>query len=92
MPETPYVERYKKGSYVRMVDSSALEGFRRSWTLHNKLRPEQMNFGNRVAEVARVGYYHGGDVLYELVGIPGCWHECCLREASLPLRPLTSDT
>ena len=92
MPETPYVQRYKKGSYVRIVDRSALEDFQRSWTLHNKLRLEQLNYGNRVAEVARVGYYHGGDVLYELVGIPSCWHECCLQEASPPPPTLTSDT
>ena len=29
----------------------------------------------------RVGYYHGGDVLYELEGVPGVWHEVCLRKA-----------
>jgi hypothetical protein len=25
-----------------------------------------------------VGFYHGGDVLYTLDGIPGLWHEQCL--------------
>jgi hypothetical protein len=28
--------------------------------------------------VTSVRYYHGGDVLYELEGIPGIWHEACL--------------
>ena len=29
----------------------------------------------------RVGFYHGGDALYELEGVPGVWHEVCLRKA-----------
>jgi hypothetical protein len=28
--------------------------------------------------VQEVGFYHGGDVLYQLRGVPGTWHECCL--------------
>jgi hypothetical protein len=28
-----------------------------------------------------VGFYHGGDVLYVLEGIPGVWHESCLTKS-----------
>jgi hypothetical protein len=30
--------------------------------------------------VEDVGFYHGGDELYKLKGVPGVWHEHCLRE------------
>jgi hypothetical protein len=36
-------------------------------------------FAGKVAEVENVGFYHGGDALYILKGIPGIWHERCLR-------------
>ena len=26
------------------------------------------------------GFYHGGDELYKLKGMPGVWHEQCLKE------------
>jgi hypothetical protein len=29
--------------------------------------------------VKSVGFYHGGDVLYELSEISGTWHEACLE-------------
>jgi hypothetical protein len=31
-----------------------------------------------IAEVEKLGYYHGGDELYWLKGVPGVWHEQCL--------------
>lgn len=46
---------------------------------HNKLTDEQMPFAGCVPRVAKVGYYHGGDPLYELEGLPGVWHEVCLE-------------
>ena len=30
--------------------------------------------------VEDVGFYHGGDELYKLKGLPGVWHEQCLKE------------
>jgi hypothetical protein len=60
----------------------ALEEFVRSWTYHNKLQPEQLDYADRVALVESVAFYHGGDELYKLQGIPGVWHEHCLRDAS----------
>lgn len=38
-----------------------------------------MKFADKIAKVKSVGFYHGGDVLYELKGVPGIWHEQCLR-------------
>jgi hypothetical protein len=31
----------------------------------------------RAAKVKSIGYYHGGDVLYQLEGVPGIWQEQC---------------
>ena len=51
------------------------------WTFHHKLEPEQLAYAEAVAVVEKVGFYHGGDVLYNLKDIPGIWHEQCLRAA-----------
>ncbi len=77
-----YNEEFPVGSSVRIVDAQQLQEFRDTWKFHNKLRPEQLEYAGRVAEVAKVGFYHGGDVLYELRGLPGIWHEQCLRPAA----------
>jgi hypothetical protein len=74
-----YNEDYPVGSTVRIVDAARLREFQQTWKYHNKLRPEQLEQAGRVAEVEKVGFYHGGDVLYELRGIPGVWHEQCLE-------------
>ena len=55
-----------------------LEKFRRTWALHNALQSEQLMYAGKIGVVKAVGYYHGGDVLYELESLPGIWHECCL--------------
>jgi hypothetical protein len=80
MPD--YREDFPKGSNVRVVDRPALERFRSEWRFHNPLSVEQLDFAGREAKVATVGYYHGGDVLYTLDGLPGVWHERCLARAS----------
>ncbi len=78
----PYKAEYPEGSQVRIVSRGALEEFMRSWAHHNKLQPEQLDHADQVARVESVGFYHGGDELYKLQGIPGIWHEQCLRDAS----------
>ena len=78
----PYKEDFPKGSKVRIADRSALEHFRAEWKFHNPLSMEQLEFANRDARVIAIGYYHGGDVLYTLEGVPGIWHESCLARAS----------
>ena len=80
--EVPYQERYEKGSTVRIVSRASLEEFLKTWKYHHKLQPEQLDFADRLGVVESIGYYHGGDVLYHLRGIPGIWHEACLEPAA----------
>jgi hypothetical protein len=76
-----YEEQYPVGCVIRIRDSSSLQAFAREWRYHNPLRPEQLAYAGALATVEAVGFYHGGDVLYELVNIPGIWHEGCLESA-----------
>jgi hypothetical protein len=65
------------------VDRAFLEGFRASWKYHHKLQPEQLDYAGRITTVEEVGFYHGGDPVYKLAGVPEIWLEQCLRS---PLR------
>lgn len=76
----PYKEEFLKGTTVQIADRTSLENFLETWKLHHKLEPEQLNYADKIAKVKSVGFYHGGDELYELRGVPGTWHEQCLRE------------
>jgi hypothetical protein len=77
----PYKEEFPKGSTVRIASRSSLDEFLNTRRLHNKLRPEQLDYADQIVEVESVGFYHGGDELYELKGVPGSWHEQCLEAA-----------
>jgi hypothetical protein len=74
----PYKEDYRVGSAVQIKDLAALETFRAKWHHHHPLSPELLEFAGRQGRVETVGFYHGGDPIYTLVGIPGTWHEVCL--------------
>jgi hypothetical protein len=74
-----YQEAFPNGTTVRIADRSYLENFLATWKYHHKLSPEQLPYADSVVVVASVGFYHGGDVLYSLEGVPGTWHEACLR-------------
>jgi hypothetical protein len=74
-----YKQSFAIGSNVKIANRSFLENFLNTWKLHNKLKPEQLGFADRIAEVESVGFYHGGDQLYKLKGIQGIWHERCLE-------------
>ena len=78
----PYKEAFPVGTKVRVADRAVLDDFRATWQYHHKLGPEQLEFALRQARVADVGFYHGGDPIYTLAGVPGLWHERCLRLAS----------
>jgi hypothetical protein len=78
MSSTPYSEAFPVGRRVRTAPRPELERFRDEWKHHNPLSVEQLNFAASEAIVREVGFYHGGDVLYVLDGIPGVWHEQCL--------------
>jgi hypothetical protein len=80
----PYKEEFLKGSTVQIADRAFLEDFLKTWKLHHKLEPEQMSYAGTIAKVKSVGFYHGGDELYELRGVPSIWHEECLREVRGP--------
>lgn len=64
---------------MRIAPRPELDTFLRTWKYHNKLKPEQLGYAGQIAEVQSVGFYHGGDELYTLKGIPGIWHEECLE-------------
>jgi hypothetical protein len=77
----PYVAQFPKGSAVKVADLDTLRAFSQEWKYHHPLAPEQLEYEGKIAIVESVGYYHGGDQLYHLVGVPGVWHPECLRAA-----------
>ena len=80
----PYKADFPVGTRVRVGDQAELEQFLREWKYHNPLQAEQLAFADRPAAIVSVGYYHGGDELYQLDGIPGIWHERCLHPMDDP--------
>ena len=76
-----YNPEFEVGTFVQIVDRAKLLEFISSWKFHNKLDGFQLEFAGRIAKVSSVGFYHGGDELYELEGIPGVWHESNLEMA-----------
>ena len=75
-----YDEDFPVGSKVRVADASVLEHYLRpNWVYDHPLDPANIRLAGSVQVVASVAFYHGGDVLYELEGVPGQWHEACLR-------------
>ena len=75
----PYQADFPVGTRVRIGDQAELEQFLRECKYHNPLQAEQLAFAYHPATIVSVGYYHGGDELYQLDGIPGIWHERCLH-------------
>ena len=77
----PYNEQFPVATRVQIASKEQLEEFRRNWRYHHPLTVEQLAFAGRPAIVEKVAFYHGGDVLYTLNGIPGMWHEQCLANS-----------
>ena len=75
----PYKADFPVGTRVRIGDRAELERFLQEWKLHNPLQVKQLEFAGRTGTVTHVGYYHGGDELYQLEGVPGVWHESSLH-------------
>jgi hypothetical protein len=73
-----YTATFPVGSKVQIADRALLLNFMATWKYHHKLLLEQLEYADAVGKVEKVGFYHGGD-LYNLEGIPGIWHEECLR-------------
>ena len=74
-----YKAEFEVGSEVQVADRAFLEGFLEAGQYHNELEPEQLEFAGVVAKVKAVSFFHGGDEIYTLEGIPGVWHEECLH-------------
>jgi UDP-N-acetylglucosamine--N-acetylmuramyl-(pentapeptide) pyrophosphoryl-undecaprenol N-acetylglucosamine transferase len=77
--EYAYRERFPVGTDVKIASRDVLEDFVRTWKFHNKLRPKQLEYAGKTGTIKSVGFYHGGDVLYQIENIPGIWHERCLE-------------
>jgi hypothetical protein len=75
----PYREAFPEGTKVRIADRAFLDEFKKTWKYHHKLQTEQLGYAECVTTVKKVGFYHGGDPVYELADIPGLWLEQCLR-------------
>jgi hypothetical protein len=69
---------FEVGTEVRIADRAFLEEFLEAGQYHNELEPEQLEYAGRTAKVLNVSFFHGGDEIYTLEGIPGVWHEECL--------------
>jgi hypothetical protein len=77
MPD--YDASFPKGTLAQVADRATLENHKLTWKYFYPLQDEQLAFAEKIGEVVWLGYYHGGDPLYQLEGIPGVWHEDCLR-------------
>jgi hypothetical protein len=75
IPEPYDPAKFKDGSTVQIASRAQLEEFLRTWQYHHQLQPEQLAHADRIANVKSSGMYHGGDVIYQLEGVPGIWHE-----------------
>ena len=79
-----YKELFRKGHRVRVRPREVLLEFQRTWKFHDPLSDEMVSLAGLSATVLSVGFYHGGDVLYQLDGVAGTWHEVCLEEGTEP--------
>jgi hypothetical protein len=76
----PYDADFPVGSTVRIANREVLERFLPPiWPYHHPLSPDQLALAGQTATVLDVGFYHGGDEVYQLKGLPGTWHEACLE-------------
>ena len=66
---------FEVGSEVRIADHAFLQEFLDAGQYHNELEEEQLGYAGRVAKVSTIEFFHGGDEIYTLEGVPGVWHE-----------------
>ena len=80
LPEPLYdPAKFREGARVEIADRPGLDEFLKTWSLHHKLQPEQLDHAGKIVRVERLFMYHGGDIIYQLESIPGLWHERCLK-------------
>jgi len=76
----PYNERFPIACPVEVADADTLNNFKAAWKYHHPLDAEQLHFAGLITTVSSIGYYHGGDVVYQLRDTgPYTWHDACLR-------------
>jgi hypothetical protein len=69
------LDKFQPGEMVQIASSDALDEFARTWTFHHPLQPSQFRYAGWTVKVVNSSMYHGGDILYELEGVPGLWHQ-----------------
>jgi hypothetical protein len=74
-------DKYPEGSMVKVADKKVLEEFQKTWVFHHKLEDGQLKFAGKTAKVVKRMIFRNGDILVELEGLPGVWHEKCLKPA-----------
>jgi hypothetical protein len=83
-----YQEKFPIGTVVRIAPLEQLQAFKRDWRYHHPLQDEQLQFAGTMDKVRPVGFYHGGDVIYQLetareLGMKESW----MRTDLLPFHP-----
>ncbi|MGO8794748.1 MAG: hypothetical protein ACLQLC_08000 [Candidatus Sulfotelmatobacter sp.] len=66
-----YQEKFPIGTVVRIAPLERLLAFKRDWKYHHPLQDEQLQLAGTMDKVRSVGFYHGGDVIYQLENAPG---------------------
>jgi hypothetical protein len=73
------LDLFQVGEAVQIVSRETLNEFSRTWKLHHRLQSNQFQHADQIARVTNSFMYHGGDILYELEGMPGLWHQQLLK-------------
>ena len=81
MTENIYKPLFAQGARVHIRARQYLDNFQAQWKFHHPLQNNQLAHADQMAIVEKIGVYHGGDILYQLKGISGIWHERCLEPA-----------
>jgi hypothetical protein len=76
--------KFRDGTTIHLAERATLDEFFRTYDGHHRLEANQLESGGKVAIVRASYMYHGGDMLYELEGLPGLWHEQLLGPAQSP--------
>lgn len=76
-----YWNKFVEGDEVTVLDRRSLEHFRSTWRYHHNVDDLMLEHAGRKSRIVSVAFYHGGNVLYALSGLPRMWHECLFEEA-----------
>jgi hypothetical protein len=74
-------DKFPEGSKVKIADKKVLEEFQKKWVFHHKLEDEQLKFAGKTGKIVKRMTFRNGDILVELEGMPGIWHEKCFSAA-----------